>query len=171
MSIGTRIKHIRKECNMTQAQFAEAIGMKQSPLSQIESDKILPSIETLKTIRRKFNIPYDYIIDGSSENTHESMTVLDEKTKNTISHSFLNELIALINKHQKTSENLNPDISSLKDLESFIQNIVDKRLTKLETTMNKLLSTVDQKIFEEDLQTEIEKSNQRLEKGRKSISE
>lgn len=37
MSIGTRIRDARKRANMTQAQLAERVGMKQATLSQLET--------------------------------------------------------------------------------------------------------------------------------------
>ncbi len=64
MSIGDRIKDFRKKNKMSQADFAKKIGIKQSPLSQIENGGILPSINTLKNIRRIFNISYDYLLDN-----------------------------------------------------------------------------------------------------------
>jgi phage repressor protein C with HTH and peptisase S24 domain len=52
---------------MNQVDFANKLGIKQSPLSQMESGRILPSIETLSTIIRIFNIDYSWLIDGKVE--------------------------------------------------------------------------------------------------------
>ena len=169
MSIGSRIKQIRKEVDMTQSQFADSIGMKQSPLSQIESDKILPSIETLRIIRRKFNISYNFIIEGQHSKTLLP-TVSDEGVNEAFqkiginSQSLISQLITMINKY-KGEEGANPELqlNSIYELEHFVQNIIDDRIGKLEGLIQKLLSTVDEKVFEEDLKQEIEKSNQRLQ--------
>lgn len=67
MSIGLRIKELRTDLKISQTEFAERIGVKQSPLSQMEGEKILPSIETLSKIIREFNISYEWLIDGIGE--------------------------------------------------------------------------------------------------------
>jgi transcriptional regulator with XRE-family HTH domain len=67
MSIGKRIKELRLGLGMSQADFCGKLGIKQSPLSQMESGKILPSIETLSNIIRIFNINYSWLIDGVDE--------------------------------------------------------------------------------------------------------
>ena len=67
MSIGLRIKELRNVKKLNQLDFADKIGIKQSPLSQMESGKILPSIETLSKIIRVFNISYSWLIDGEGD--------------------------------------------------------------------------------------------------------
>ena len=93
MSIGLRIKELRNDLGLNQNDFAMKIGIKQSPLSQMEGGKILPSIETLSIIIREFNISYDWLIDGIGEKQKiqlnrsnkltEKMTDFSEKMKNT----------------------------------------------------------------------------------------
>ena len=73
MSIGSRIRQYRKEQNISQVDFAKTIGIKQSPLSQIESDKILPSLETVKRIIRNFNISYKFILEGYDTKVSENL--------------------------------------------------------------------------------------------------
>lgn len=99
MSIGLRIKEIRSFLGLNQIDFAKKIGIKQSPLSQMEGGRILPSIDTLSEIIRNFNISYDWLIDGKGqmlkENSEKKMptnlpTFLEE-TKNTENVGNLNE--------------------------------------------------------------------------------
>ncbi|PKV50838.1 DNA-binding XRE family transcriptional regulator [Aquimarina sp. MAR_2010_214] len=164
MSIGSRIKLIRKQADMTQAQFAEAIGMKQSPLSQIESDKILPSIETLKIVRRKFNISYDFIIDGKEIPSGVSALPNHENRSFGIdSRNLVSQLVQLINTHREENDDTNLQIDSILELENFVQTIIDTRIGRLEDIMEKLLSKVDEKMFEEGLKQEIQESDQRLQ--------
>ena len=168
MSIGSRIKEIRKDAEMTQEQFAEAIGMKQSPLSQIEGDRILPSIETIKTIIRKFNTTYEFILDGNKKNEilieEVAFNKLDINTK-----SLVSKLVTIINNHKNEYPDIQMD--SLVELETFVQNVVDRRISKLENIIKKLLNTVDQKIFEEEIKGEIEKSDERLKKTDGNLTE
>ncbi|MET0357263.1 MAG: helix-turn-helix transcriptional regulator [Cellvibrio sp.] len=50
MKFGEKLKQIRTAKNMTQPQFAEAIGIEQSYLSKLENDKSVPSPEMFQTI-------------------------------------------------------------------------------------------------------------------------
>ncbi len=50
MSIGLRIKELKLSIGLGQIDFANKIGIKQSPLSQMESGKIFPSIDTISNI-------------------------------------------------------------------------------------------------------------------------
>ncbi len=54
--IYTIIKGIRKKNGLTQKDFASIIGLKQNTLSMIESGKNLPTIETLYTIIKEFDV-------------------------------------------------------------------------------------------------------------------
>lgn len=173
MSIGSRIKQIRKEVEMTQGQFAEAIGMKQSPLSQIESDRILPSIETLRVIIRKFNTTYEFVLDGNNNESEllilpEGVSKEDYRKLGINSRSLVSQLVKVINS-SKDNENSKLKIDSILELESFVQDVVDERIGKLEDLMGKLLNSVDRKIFEDDMEQEITKSNQRLKKENKPV--
>ncbi len=101
MSIGLRIKELRNDLGLNQNDFAMKIGIKQSPLSQMEGGKILPSIETLSTIIREFNISYNWLIDGKGEkqNIHNSLqneivrksVRISDEIKNTKNLTLLNE--------------------------------------------------------------------------------
>ena len=82
MSIGLRIRELRNKKGLSQIEFANKIGVKQSPLSQMESGKILPSIETLSNIIRIFNISYSWLIDGVENETKSEENVIQKKYDN-----------------------------------------------------------------------------------------
>lgn len=67
MNVNKRIKSIREHRNKTQQQFADAIGISRSNLSQIEIGKIQPTLEVIKQIVKAFNVPYDQLLDGEAE--------------------------------------------------------------------------------------------------------
>lgn len=69
MNVNKRIKSIREHSNKTQQQFADAIGISRSNLSQIEIGKIQPTLEVIKQIVKVFNVPYDQLLDGEAETT------------------------------------------------------------------------------------------------------
>jgi transcriptional regulator with XRE-family HTH domain len=56
MNFGEKLKQIRTERNMTQPQFADAIGIEQSYLSKLENDKSSPSAEMFQTILQKLSL-------------------------------------------------------------------------------------------------------------------
>lgn len=51
-TVGSRIKRIREQRNMTQVQLCKIAGLYQANLSDIESGKILPSLKTICNICR-----------------------------------------------------------------------------------------------------------------------
>jgi DNA-binding XRE family transcriptional regulator len=53
--IGKRIKQIREQAGMTQAEFADEIGIGQPHLSRIEREESEPSMEVLRKIARRFH--------------------------------------------------------------------------------------------------------------------
>lgn len=61
-----RFRQIRKDLNLTQPEFAEALGTTRVAINAIEHHVYNPGLDFLRTIRRKYNIPYDYIIDGKT---------------------------------------------------------------------------------------------------------
>ncbi|MES2321136.1 MAG: helix-turn-helix transcriptional regulator [Pseudomonadota bacterium] len=64
MNFGEKLKQIRTEKNLTQPQFAEAIGIEQSYLSKLENDKSIPSADMFSTIVKALELaPKDFLAD------------------------------------------------------------------------------------------------------------
>ncbi|MBQ4030981.1 MAG: helix-turn-helix transcriptional regulator [Bacilli bacterium] len=63
-TIGTIIKKIRKDNNLSQQQLSEILGLNNSTISKWEHDLIVPDISYLMIISDKFNIPLDKLISG-----------------------------------------------------------------------------------------------------------
>ena len=87
MSIGKRIKELRMGLGMNQTEFCGKLGLKQSPLSQMESGKILPSIETISKIIRIFNISYEWLIDGDEIKPNMNEKRHNDSVVNTVAFS------------------------------------------------------------------------------------
>ena len=64
MSLGDRIKKIRKDCAITQNEFAERMLVSASYISKIEAGKEIPSDIFLKLMSLEFNISLDWIKTG-----------------------------------------------------------------------------------------------------------
>lgn len=65
--LGTRLKQLRSQLNMSQAEFAEYIGISASTLSAYEIGAKNPSIGIFKIIAEKCNVSIDWLC-GLSEN-------------------------------------------------------------------------------------------------------
>jgi transcriptional regulator with XRE-family HTH domain len=57
MDLGSVIKKIRKQKELTQSEFASLCGITQTYLSQIEGNLKEPNLSTLKTISEKLSMP------------------------------------------------------------------------------------------------------------------
>lgn len=68
LSLGDRIRDIRKLAALSQIEFADLLGIRQSSLSQIEKGISKPSLDTLERIVTTFDVSYDYLF-GVSEAT------------------------------------------------------------------------------------------------------
>ncbi len=65
--IGKLIKKIRKENNLTQADFAKDLGVTYQAVSKWENGKNIPDISILKKISNKYNIDINDLLDGNSK--------------------------------------------------------------------------------------------------------
>lgn len=66
-AIGERIKTIRKEAGLTQAQFGEKIGVKGNTMTNYENGMRCPSDAIILSICREFNVNEDWLRDGLGE--------------------------------------------------------------------------------------------------------
>lgn len=64
--IGEKVKTLRKEARMTQAELAMSLSMTPGAVSQIENDIITPSLQTLLQLSSVFTKPIDYFFGLSS---------------------------------------------------------------------------------------------------------
>lgn len=67
MSVGTRIKELRLERNMTQKDFAKEIGISRSYLGDLENDRKSPSAETIHKLSEKMNVSSSYFFDNEKK--------------------------------------------------------------------------------------------------------
>ena len=62
MTIGEKIKHIRKQLGLSQAQFAQQIHISRSAIAKWENNNGLPDIDNIKMIAQTFSISLDSLI-------------------------------------------------------------------------------------------------------------
>ncbi len=65
MTLGQRIKEIRKDNNLTQKEFADRISVSRPFISRMESDKEKPSVSLMKLIASSFGVELDWIMHGA----------------------------------------------------------------------------------------------------------
>ena len=83
--IGSLLKKIRKDNNLTQEKFAEQLGVTPQAVSKWENGKNIPDLSILKEIKKLYNIDLDSILDGENN-----------KKKNTLNYIVIGCLIVLI---------------------------------------------------------------------------
>lgn len=86
MTIGERIRDVRKSNGMTLEKFGERIGMKAGALSQLENGKTNPSEQTIKSICREFGVNEMWLRTGEGE-------MFQEKTFEQEVTDFLGEIV------------------------------------------------------------------------------
>lgn len=66
-----KYKKLRKEINISQAQLAEMLGVSQTAVSQWETDKNYPDVNTLKTLAEVFCVSTDYLLGMDASRIRE----------------------------------------------------------------------------------------------------
>lgn len=61
-TLGSRIKVLRKEYNMTQTDLANKLNITKSNISKYENNIVDPSLEILKTMSDIFDVSVDYLL-------------------------------------------------------------------------------------------------------------
>lgn len=64
MSIGSRLRTLRKEKKLTQKVVAEALDISKPVLSQYETNQRMPSVERLISLARFYQASLDYICEN-----------------------------------------------------------------------------------------------------------
>ncbi|MBR1424430.1 helix-turn-helix transcriptional regulator [bacterium] len=71
--VGKKIKEIRAKLQITQEAFSEMIGIETSSLSNIETGKSFPSMQTLINIVEKFSVDPQDFFNYSYLNTSQNL--------------------------------------------------------------------------------------------------
>lgn len=74
VDIGDRIKNLRMERKMTQAEFAERLGVTKSSVSSYENGSRLPSYDVLLKMARIFKVSTDVLL-GHGDKNHAALDI------------------------------------------------------------------------------------------------
>lgn len=107
MSIGTTIKKLRRERNMTQEQLAELLGLSTNAVSQWECDKTAPDISNIPMLASIFEVSADVLleIDIAKNKKQAEIKALIEKYQLLHSQGKTAERLMLCREMQKKYPN------------------------------------------------------------------
>lgn len=77
MTLGEKIKQLRKEKNWSQQKLGETIDIAKSVIWKYEKDEAIPSAEVIKRIAIAFGISADYLLFDQSE--RDNITKISDK--------------------------------------------------------------------------------------------
>ena len=67
MTVGERIRKLRKELNMTQEEFARILGVSKELISKYEVGYYIPPDRWLRLMAHTFGVSYEWLKDGKGE--------------------------------------------------------------------------------------------------------
>jgi transcriptional regulator with XRE-family HTH domain len=71
MKLYEKIKSLRTQKDLSQAELAEKIGLSHGHITRIETGKFNPSTEVLKKIAELFDVSADFLLDDSADNEYD----------------------------------------------------------------------------------------------------
>lgn len=79
--ISKRFKQIRIDNKLTQRELGEIVGLSAPAIGAIENGLYTPNFSVLRILKKKFNIEYSFIIDGTKEGDIKSLRQENQKLK------------------------------------------------------------------------------------------
>lgn len=67
ISVCKRFRKLRIDNELTQPQLADILKTTRANINQIERGNHAPSIANMRILKKKFNISYEWLIDGTKE--------------------------------------------------------------------------------------------------------
>ena len=130
-----RIRQLRRYLDLTQQQFADALGIKRNTIANYESGRNAPVDSVLSLICKEFNVNEDWLRNGNGEMfLPESQDEIDQLTKRynlePAIQIFIKKLVSLPPEQRKIVSALIMDtaleVSQIEDQEE--ENSIDKQV-------------------------------------------
>lgn len=121
MSVGSRIKELRKAQKppITQQEFADRVGIKQSTVATYEADRNVPSDAVISLICREFDVNEDWLRSGEGE-MFEQLTEDEDRARffgSLAKGDASPEILAFIDALRKTPESaIRPALQFIHDV-------------------------------------------------------
>lgn len=64
MTLGEKIKEVRKQAGMSQEELSGKLGVSRSAVAKWECDKGIPDVDNLKMLSQLFDVSIDYLLDN-----------------------------------------------------------------------------------------------------------
>lgn len=95
------LKQLRNSRHMSQKQFAKALFISPSAVSQYETGRTMPSRENLERIAKYFDVSTDYLL-GSSPVTELEERLNQDYCNGVRVSEFVNKCMTITGKHRET---------------------------------------------------------------------
>ena len=79
MTVGQKIKRLRNLKGIQQTELAEYLCISQSNLSKYEADILMPNLEVLRAIIKRFDVSFDYLMDEQTTIPHSFPRLKDDE--------------------------------------------------------------------------------------------
>ena len=85
MNLGEKLREHRKKAGLSQEELAEKLSVSRQAITKWESNRGLPSIESLQNISKLFDVSIDYLLDEkgtvTSNTIREAIDLSQYQTK------------------------------------------------------------------------------------------
>lgn len=96
MTLGERIKKLRRDADMTQEGLAEYLGVSVSAVSQWENGRIMPDITQIPVLANMFDVTTDYLLGVDVESKEKQIDEIVEKANELSMNAHFKEADALL---------------------------------------------------------------------------
>ncbi len=79
---GQRLRTVRKALNISQQELAESLKVNASAISQMETNRIKPSLETLMLLAKSYKVNLHWMITGKGQMFEDAVSTTKYKTNN-----------------------------------------------------------------------------------------
>ncbi len=79
MTIGLRLRHLRRQHGLSQKEFGDRIGELASTVSKLENGERRFFAETLEAIRKEFDVNLEWLVSGEGEMDKNSVIQIREQ--------------------------------------------------------------------------------------------
>jgi transcriptional regulator with XRE-family HTH domain len=167
-TINQRIKILRTELDLSQAQFVEPVGISQAALSQIEKGGGSVSYETIENISIAYNVNLNWFILGKGKTHTYSMPDEHTQSAHLLTHLNENEPPKYGEDKTDTTQQIKAVTAILTEKEKFIKYLQD-RIAFLESSQN--TETINKiKALQDIIFRHEEKLTKRIETIEKALS-
>lgn len=130
MTIGERIKAVRKSLGQTQQSFGDTIGLKRNTIANYEINQIQPSDRTISDICRLFNVSEMWLREGDGEmflqlSENEQLIEVLTKVEMEKDNPFIDMITAALKTYYKLPE----------EKKNIVKEIVDTMLNEAKKKM------------------------------------